>query len=238
MYAIRTHCSVFSETCSDVLIDGSATLTIETSSTVMKNATQTSASACQRRGSGSMLGSITQRGGASRHSPDAARSRCRTGSSVRAPRPSLRVPTGTSGARAARGRSPPPRGVRAARAVSRRSRARRPRSARAPPPQCRRSASCRTRSSQARYRVRSLSRTRAWFSSASSPVRRRSRRRWWPASTTFECNSKRTSSPDETSSTSSTSKPSSFSRRRRSSRRWPSPSENTSSRVSSSHSSS
>ena len=55
VYAISTHCSVFSETCSDVLIDGSATLTIETSSTVMKNATQTSASACQRRGSCSVV---------------------------------------------------------------------------------------------------------------------------------------------------------------------------------------
>ena len=33
-------------------------MTIETSSTVMKNATQTSASACQRRGSGAVLGLV------------------------------------------------------------------------------------------------------------------------------------------------------------------------------------
>ena len=51
VYAISTHCSECSDTCSDVLIDGSATLTIDTSSTVMNIATQTSASACQRRGS-------------------------------------------------------------------------------------------------------------------------------------------------------------------------------------------
>src|SRR5437588_430418 len=47
-----THCRSFSATLRAVLIDGSATLTIETSSTVMNIATQTSASACQRRGSG------------------------------------------------------------------------------------------------------------------------------------------------------------------------------------------
>src|SRR5439155_26370451 len=52
VYAMSTHCSVFSDTFSDVLIDGSATLTIETSRTVMNIATQTSASACQRCGSG------------------------------------------------------------------------------------------------------------------------------------------------------------------------------------------
>jgi hypothetical protein len=50
-YAVRTHCRLLSETESDVLIDGSATLTIETSRIVMKKATQTRASACQRRGS-------------------------------------------------------------------------------------------------------------------------------------------------------------------------------------------
>jgi hypothetical protein len=53
VYAIRTHCNVLSDTWSEFLIDGSATLTIETSRIVMKNATQTSASACQRCGSGS-----------------------------------------------------------------------------------------------------------------------------------------------------------------------------------------
>ena len=53
VYAISTHCSVLSDTCSEVLIEGSATVTIVPSRTVMKNATQTSASACQRRGSGS-----------------------------------------------------------------------------------------------------------------------------------------------------------------------------------------
>src|SRR5579884_663723 len=51
---MSTHWTVTSLTWSEVLIDGSATLTIDTSSTVMKNATQTSASACQRRGSGAV----------------------------------------------------------------------------------------------------------------------------------------------------------------------------------------
>ena len=57
-YAISTHCRFESETFSDVLIDGNATLTIETSRIVMKNATQTSASACQRRGSATCCGSV------------------------------------------------------------------------------------------------------------------------------------------------------------------------------------
>ena len=52
VYAVMTHWRSFSATFSAVLIDGSATLTIETSSTVMNIATQTSASACQRLGSG------------------------------------------------------------------------------------------------------------------------------------------------------------------------------------------
>ena len=52
VYAVITHWRSFSATFSEVLIDGSATLTIETSSTVMNIATQTSASASQRRGSG------------------------------------------------------------------------------------------------------------------------------------------------------------------------------------------
>ena len=52
VYAVMTHWRSFSATVSAVLIDGSATLTIETSRTVMNIATQTSASACQRRGSG------------------------------------------------------------------------------------------------------------------------------------------------------------------------------------------
>ena len=52
VYAISTHCRLLSLTCSEFLIDGSATLTIETSSTVMNIATQTRASASQRRGSG------------------------------------------------------------------------------------------------------------------------------------------------------------------------------------------
>ena len=122
----------------------------------MKNATQTSASACQRRGSGCGGRStpptavsvaeysvsvvegellVTRR---AQHVP-----RCRTGSSVPSPTSFPRAPTGTSGARAARGRSRLLRGVRAARPGPRRSRARTPRSARAPPPRCRRSASCR-----------------------------------------------------------------------------------------------
>ena len=53
VYAISTHCSVGSDTCSEFLIEGSATVTIVPSRTVMKNATHTTASACQRRGSGS-----------------------------------------------------------------------------------------------------------------------------------------------------------------------------------------
>src|SRR5215471_5772626 len=52
VYAVITHCSPLAEKCSEREIDGSATVTIETSSTVMKNATQTTASASQRRGSG------------------------------------------------------------------------------------------------------------------------------------------------------------------------------------------
>src|SRR5256885_3247786 len=57
---MSTHWSVESLTVSERLIDGSATLTIETSSTVMNIATQTSASASQRRGSGARsAGSIS-----------------------------------------------------------------------------------------------------------------------------------------------------------------------------------
>src|SRR5207245_10721336 len=47
-----THCSPVTEKCRLRPIEGSATFTIETSSTVMKKATQMSASARQRRGSG------------------------------------------------------------------------------------------------------------------------------------------------------------------------------------------
>src|SRR6478752_7061564 len=54
-----THWRSFSATLSAVLIDGSATLTIETSSTVMNIATQTSARACQRRGSAVMAKRLT-----------------------------------------------------------------------------------------------------------------------------------------------------------------------------------
>src|SRR5581483_3174448 len=50
-YAVITHCRPVTEKWRLRPIDGSATLTIETSSTVMKKATQTRASACQRRGS-------------------------------------------------------------------------------------------------------------------------------------------------------------------------------------------
>src|SRR5436190_1651639 len=60
VYEVITHCRSFSATFSAVLIEGSATLTIETSSTVMKNATQTSASACQRCGSGVCADSIVR----------------------------------------------------------------------------------------------------------------------------------------------------------------------------------
>ena len=52
-YAVTTHCRLSREKCRERPIDGSATLTIETSSTVMKNAAQTTASAFQRIGSGS-----------------------------------------------------------------------------------------------------------------------------------------------------------------------------------------
>ena len=55
-YAVMIHCRSWSfATWSERPIDGSATLTIETSRTVMKNATQTSARARQRRGSGVLL---------------------------------------------------------------------------------------------------------------------------------------------------------------------------------------
>ncbi len=47
------------------------------------------------------------------------------------------------------------------------------------------SSSSSSRPLRARYASRSLSSRRAWFSSASRPVRRSSRRWWWPASTTF-----------------------------------------------------
>ncbi len=50
-YAVITHCRPVWEKWRLSPIDGSATLTIDTSSTVMKNATQTIASACQRLGS-------------------------------------------------------------------------------------------------------------------------------------------------------------------------------------------
>src|SRR5215210_8906171 len=43
------HCRLLSPTCSDRPIEGSATLTMETSRTVMKKAAQTSASTSQRR---------------------------------------------------------------------------------------------------------------------------------------------------------------------------------------------
>ena len=51
-----THCSVDCEKPRSLAIEGSATLTIETSRTTMKNAAQTSARARQRRGSGSQRG--------------------------------------------------------------------------------------------------------------------------------------------------------------------------------------
>jgi hypothetical protein len=51
-YAVITHWRPVSEKWRLRPIEGSATLTIDTSSTVMKKATQTSASACQRLGSG------------------------------------------------------------------------------------------------------------------------------------------------------------------------------------------
>ena len=52
-YAVITHCRLSREKWSALPIDGSATLTIDTSRTVMKNAAQTIASAFQRSGSGS-----------------------------------------------------------------------------------------------------------------------------------------------------------------------------------------
>jgi hypothetical protein len=51
-YAVTIHWSVLREISRSCWIVGSATFTIATSRTTMKNATQTSASACQRRGSG------------------------------------------------------------------------------------------------------------------------------------------------------------------------------------------
>ena len=51
-YAVITHCRFASEKCRDFPIEGSATLTIETSRTVMKNAAQTIASAFHLFGSG------------------------------------------------------------------------------------------------------------------------------------------------------------------------------------------
>ena len=50
-----THCRLSREKCSDLPIDGSATLTIETSRIVMKNAAQTTVSAFQRSGSASAI---------------------------------------------------------------------------------------------------------------------------------------------------------------------------------------
>ena len=58
VYAISTHWRLLSDTCSEFLIVGSATVTIVPSRTVMKNATHTSASASQRRGSGSESGGV------------------------------------------------------------------------------------------------------------------------------------------------------------------------------------
>jgi hypothetical protein len=52
------HWSVDCESSRSIAIVGSATFTIETSSTTMKKATQTSASARQRRGSGVTAASI------------------------------------------------------------------------------------------------------------------------------------------------------------------------------------
>ena len=52
-YAVITHCRLCSEKCSFVWIVGNATLTIETSRTVMKKAVPTKASAHHRLGSSS-----------------------------------------------------------------------------------------------------------------------------------------------------------------------------------------
>ena len=54
-YAVMTHCRFSREKSSDLPIEGSATLTIETSRIVMKNAAQTTASAFQRCGSSSAM---------------------------------------------------------------------------------------------------------------------------------------------------------------------------------------
>jgi hypothetical protein len=53
-YAVRTHWRLDADRWSDRAIEGSATVTMDTSSTVMKNATQTRARACHRRGSGAV----------------------------------------------------------------------------------------------------------------------------------------------------------------------------------------
>ena len=50
-YAVITHCRLSRVKCSDVPIEGRATLTIETSRIVMKKAAQTTVSAFQRSGS-------------------------------------------------------------------------------------------------------------------------------------------------------------------------------------------
>src|SRR6476620_3072061 len=54
VYAVITHCSPLAEKWSDREIDGSATVTIDTSRTVMKYATQTMVSTSQRRASGAV----------------------------------------------------------------------------------------------------------------------------------------------------------------------------------------
>src|SRR5205814_8504885 len=54
-YAVMTHCKLSFDAWSERPIDGSATVTIEPSRVVMKHATQTSARARQRRGSGVVL---------------------------------------------------------------------------------------------------------------------------------------------------------------------------------------
>ena len=62
-YAVTTHWMPVFEKCSELWIEGSATVTIDTSSTVMKNATQITASARHRRGSGLGARALQRDGG-------------------------------------------------------------------------------------------------------------------------------------------------------------------------------
>ena len=88
-YAVMTHCRLSFEAWSERPIDGNATLTIETSRIVMKNATQTSARARQRRGSGVVL-TIREPNAAAGYRKVARTARRRSARTVHTPRPAHR----------------------------------------------------------------------------------------------------------------------------------------------------